>query len=170
MAHAAHNWPLIDKSIEPNDRDRCESQLSKCELKQLAAKLKKLRLASRAHKKCAGIVEHLKVAYTQKQSCMDTLKDTLVRFGIGFNSILEDVVKRYPQIQLNWTKEKVCSILKEWEGNIIHEYQVVKDRFNEIKYFINNIKPISALDEGNKDKIKEILREASKCHIEVWNY
>lgn len=55
-------------------------------------------------------------------------------------------------------------LLNEWLANLFHEQQVLRKHFNDLQFFMNNLKPLSNLDGDTKDEMDQFLLEAFECH------
>lgn len=56
-------------------------------------------------------------------------------------------------------------VLTLWMDRVLEERENVKKMFSNLRFYINNFKPIIQIDPEHRDKVLKFLHQAYECHL-----
>lgn len=56
-------------------------------------------------------------------------------------------------------------VMTLWMDRVLEERENVKKMFDNLRFYIDNFKPITQIDPKHRDKVQKFLYQAYECHL-----
>lgn len=63
------------------------------------------------------------------------------------------------------TVDGLLFVLTLWMDKVIEERENVQEMFENLKFYIDNFKPVAQIDPEHRDKVLRFLNQAYECHL-----
>lgn len=63
------------------------------------------------------------------------------------------------------TMDGLIFVLTLWMDRVIEERENVLEMFGNLRFYIDNFKPVTQIDPKHRDKVLKFLNQAYECHL-----
>lgn len=172
QVHAFHNLLLIDTNLPNETKEKYSSEMIRLEKKYLEKNCTLVDKKMLERQKCVREVnmyrdnfnhdEHtwwtdiFAIEAKNSQKLIDLIEKITKEIGEKYDT--NDLIGR--------NSDGISFVLSIWLDKLNDERKNVYLLFEKLNYFINNLKPLSLLDDETSDRIQKLIKTAFECHLD----
>ncbi|XP_055320162.1 E3 ubiquitin-protein ligase SHPRH [Sitodiplosis mosellana] len=180
--HAIHNLLDVDASIDDNETAAFHEDLNRLEAKYLekyVTLVKNIHLDQTKWEERIKTI-HSKLVSNEYQWWLNALKNEPHDSNQLLRRIIDEIKVSYGKkndvpsalsdVMLQFqTMDGLIFVLTLWMDRVIEERKNVQKIFGNLRFYINNFKPITQIDPQHRGKVLKFLNQAYECHLKNKN-
>lgn len=172
QVHALHNLLLIGTNLPDETKEKYSNDMKRFEENYLKNNVILVGKKMIDWQKCVQEVKSLKKElrrseYTWWAAILAHERKNSAKLSDLIDKIIKEVSDKYDTTDLiGRNSDGISFILHLWIDKLNDERKNVFNCIKKLNYFINNLKPLSALNDETSEKIQKLVDEALECHLD----